>query len=82
MNSWVITYNGVDTAGDILYESYQTIYGRTASDALEKHYGKKFERASGDSARYADIILVKGVFDNGMIHTPARSQRLCFRLSR
>ena len=81
MDKWVITYNGID-GKDILMNEYETIEGKNAMDALNKKFGKSFERATGDFGRYADVILIKGYFMNNNIHAAGRPQRLCYIIKR
>jgi len=79
MDKWVITYNDIDNKNALMYE-YETIEGKNSKDALKKRFGKEFKRLTGDSGRYANVILRKGYFENNTIHCTTNGAMLCYGL--
>lgn len=83
-NQWVITYSNISKSGTIdLLSSYINISGKSALDALYKHFNQKFKRVTGDYGnRYADVILVRGYFDkeNNCINYTGRYTCLCYMI--
>ena len=65
----------------MLYD-YETIEGKTPKEALKKHFNREFQRLTGDAGEYADVILVKGYYDEerNTIHCAGRYQTLCYGL--
>lgn len=61
MEQFVITFNQIDNGNSLNY-GYETILGKNAKDALQRRFNKPFNRAYGEAGRYADIIIVKGVY--------------------
>lgn len=74
MEKYVVTFNNKRN----LLDDYEVIEGKTAKDALKKAYGKEYNRLTGDSARYADIILIKGEMRGNNIVYKGRYTQLCF----
>jgi hypothetical protein len=77
MNKWVITFNNISHGDKLLY-SYETIEGKNAMDALKKRFGRQFKRLTGDSSRFANVILMKGYFADNSIHYVGKCQSLCY----
>ena len=77
MNTWVISYNSIESGNSLMYE-YETIEGKNAKDALKKRFNKDFKRLTGDDGRYAEVILVKGYFENNTIYYKGNGARLCY----
>ena len=79
MENFVITYNSIKN-GDRLFHEYETIQGKNAKAALKSYFEREFERLYGDAGRYADVIIVKGTFENNTIKYSGRKyQELCFK---
>lgn len=74
INSYVVLYN--DSKG--LFDDNEMIEGKTAKEALKKAYNKNYKRLTGDAGRYANIILIKGYFENNVIHYDGKYNQLCF----
>ena len=74
INSYVVSFN--DKQG--LFDEYKTIQGKTAKEALKKAFNKDYKRLTGDAGRYANIILIKGYFENNTIHYVGKYQQLCY----
>jgi hypothetical protein len=81
VNQYVITYNSVEHGDGLLYD-YETIKGKTPKEALKKHFNREFKRLTGDAGRYADVILIKGYYDeeHNIIRYTGRYQTLCYGL--
>lgn len=77
MQKWVLSFNDIDHKNGLLY-GYETIEGKNAKDALLKRFGKEFKRLTGEQGRYANVILIKGYFENNTIHCIGNGARLCF----
>lgn len=77
MQKWVMSFNDIDHKNELLY-GYETIEGKTAKDALLKRFNKNFKRLTGEQGRYANVILIKGYFENSTIHYTGNGARLCF----
>jgi len=79
VESFVITYNSIKNGDKLLY-GYETIQGKNAKTALKSHFEREFERLYGDAGRYADVIIVKGTFENNTIKYSGRKYMpLCFK---
>ena len=76
MKQYVVTY---DNSKGLLAD-YQNIEGKTALDALEKAFGKKYKRLTGNAGRYATKILVNGYYNphTNRIKVNGRYQMLCY----
>lgn len=76
----MITYNDIDNGNSLGY-GYETISGANAKDALTKRFGRSFKRLTGDAGRYANVILVKGYYENNRIHLESNGANLCFGIA-
>ena len=76
MKTWVISYSAL--GDNELFDEYKTIEGRNALDALKRHFGVEFKRLTGDSGRYAEVILIKGYYKDNNIYCEGRCNRLCY----
>ncbi|MEG0898375.1 MAG: hypothetical protein RSF40_01515 [Oscillospiraceae bacterium] len=77
MNKYIVVFN--DLRNNPLNEDYETIEGETAKQALKNRFKQNFKRLYGDEGRCAEIILVKGYFENNTIHPDGRYIQLCFK---
>ena len=77
MEKWVLSFNDIDHQNELLY-GYETIEGKNAKDALQKRFGKNFKRLTKEEGRCANVILIKGYFENNTIHCTSNGARLCF----
>lgn len=75
LNTYVITLG----AGVGLMDEPKQIVGFTPLDALKRSFDRPCYRVTGVDRRYADIILVKGSYSNGMLRPDGRYLNLCFR---
>lgn len=79
MNSYVITYNDIDHGDHLLYE-IETIEGKNPMDALKKRFKQPLKRLTGESGRYANVIITRGYFENNAIHYCRNCAQLCYGL--
>jgi len=79
MENYVITYNDIDNRNP-LGCGYENIVGKTPRDAINLRFGSKFRRVTGDAARFARIIIVKGAYcpDTNIIRSKGRHVLLCY----
>lgn len=77
MDKWVISYNRISHGDSLMYD-YETIEGKNAMDALKKRFNINFKRLTGDAGRYAEVILIKGHFENNTIYYTGNGARLCY----
>ena len=79
MKQYVIMYNSIDNRNSLLYD-YETIEGKNPKDALNKRFDVDFERLTGESGRYAEIIIMGGHYDkeSNNIYYTGKGLRLCY----
>jgi len=75
INKYVVTYD----VNKGLFDDYAVLEGKTPKEALKNAFNKDYERLTGDSGRYATIILIKGDFKNNTIMYEGRAIKLCFK---
>ena len=82
METCVITYNDLG-GNNNLFGGYENIQGKTAKEAIEKRFEKKFKRLTGEQGRYANIIVLKGTYnkDRNEIQYKGKYTSLCFGIA-
>ena len=82
METYVIIYNALDNKSSLCF-CYENISGKNPKDALLLRFGKCFVRLTGDAARFAAVIIVKGTYEaeTGTIIHKGRYMRLCYGIN-
>ena len=63
-----------------LMDSYETISGETAKEAIERRFGKSVKRVKWENGACCDFIVVTGTYDSkiNMIHR--QGNKMCFEI--
>ena len=63
-----------------LMNGFETISGKTAKDAIEKHFGKSVKRVGWEDAADCDFIVTTGTYDSDANMIYKQGNKLCFNI--